>query len=247
MFSDQDVVSCCVYLDGLFPEIPVFDITVNKEVDIGIQEDDSKAEMEKQIHLYVLALKEGKYYVGASDVPKERIMSHFRRGVPPAAWTRKYEPLSVVEVIKGDVFDEDKITKKYMHSHGIDNVRGGSYIQMCLSEEQRVSLEKEFITIDNRCFHCHQKGHFASKCPTKQKRERDDEVKHRWLPCQRCGFPSHTEKQCYAKFDVDGYSIDPSSDDEDCLEEGRRSLGEALGDEEEEEEDEHTSSLSESY
>ena len=36
MFSDQDVVSCCAYLDGLFPEIPVFDITVNKEVDIVV-------------------------------------------------------------------------------------------------------------------------------------------------------------------------------------------------------------------
>lgn len=108
-----------------------------------------------------------------------------------------------------------------------------------LSEEQRVSLEKEFITIDNRCFHCHAKGHFASKCPIKQKGERDEEVKRRWLPCQRCGFPSHTEKQCYAKFDVDGYSIDPSSDDEDCLEEEEEA--------EEEEEDEHTSSLSESH
>lgn len=129
MFLDQDVMSCCEYLDGLFPEIPVFDTNKHK-VDTG-EEDDCIRQMEqpRETHLYVLALKEGKYYIGASDVPKERIMSHFR-GVTPAAWTRKYEPLSVIEVIKGDVFDEDKITKKYMHSHGIDNVRGGSYIQM---------------------------------------------------------------------------------------------------------------------
>lgn len=238
MFSDQDVMSCCEYLDGLFPEIPVFDTNRHKEVGIKEEDDYSRMEEPREIYLYVLALKEGKYYVGASDVPKERIMSHFTGG---SAWTRKYEPSSVVEVIRGDVFDEDKITKKYMHSHGIDNVRGGSYIQMCLSEEQRVSLEKEFITIDSRCFHCHQKGHFVSKCPTKQKKEKNEEVKHRWLPCQRCGFPSHTEKQCYAKFDVDGYSIDPSSDDEDCLEE------EEEEEEEAEEEDEHTSSLSESH
>ena len=66
MFSDQDVVSCCEYLDGLFPEIPVFDINVNKEVDMGVQEDDNESGMEQQQHPYVLALKEGKYYIGVS-------------------------------------------------------------------------------------------------------------------------------------------------------------------------------------
>ena len=214
-FLDHDVMSCCEYLDGLFPEIPVFDNNTNNKAHIEewmvLDEEKMEQQQPRETYVYVLALKEGKYYIGASDIPKERIMSHFGKKSRDdgAVWTRKYEPLNVIEVIRGDAFDEDKITKRYMHSHGIDNVRGGSYIQMCLSHEQRASLEKEFMTADKV-------GHFVSK------------MKHRWLPCQRCGFPSHIEKQCYAKFDVDGYSIDPSSE------------------EEEEEDEEHTSSLSSS-
>lgn len=200
-FLDHDVISCCEYLDGLFPEIAVFDINMNNKVRVEewmTLNEEMEKEQPRETYVYVLALKEGKYYIGASDIPKERIMSHFRRKRDDAVWTRKYEPLSVVEFIRGDAFDEDKITKRYMHSHGIDNVRGGSYIQMCLSHEQRASLEKEFMTVDNLCFKLEKKK------------------KHRWLPCKRCGFHSHTEKQCYANFDADGYSIDPSSEEEEC-------------------------------
>ena len=75
-------------------------------------------------NIYVLRLAEGKFYIGKSGLPENRILDHF--SLCGSVWTRKYNPVEVVEIMKGDNFDEDKITKKYMSTHGIDNVRGGS-------------------------------------------------------------------------------------------------------------------------
>lgn len=184
----------------------------------------------KPTHIYVLALENDKYYVGISDVHQSRIMSHFTNN--GSAWTRKYRPEGVIKVIKGDVFDEDKVTKQFMHQYGVDNVRGGSYCQMILSSDQRNTLEKEFKTIDNRCFHCGKNGHFTNKCPLKKKKdgkdvkknEKKNEKKEKRNPlptCDRCGRFGHKIEQCYVKFDVDNYSIESmwSSEEEEEEEE----------------------------
>ena len=63
-------------------------------------------------NIYVLMLEKGKYYVGKSNVPESRILNHFKNN--GSAWTSLHKPIRVVEVEKGDIFDEDKITKQYM-------------------------------------------------------------------------------------------------------------------------------------
>ena len=40
--------------------------------------------------IYVIALTEGKYYVGRSDLPEERIMAHFSGD--GSIWTKTYTP-----------------------------------------------------------------------------------------------------------------------------------------------------------
>lgn len=47
------------------------------------------------------------------------------------------------EIITDDIMDVDKIVKKYMLTHGIDKVRGGSYKNEVLEEWQIKSLEHE--------------------------------------------------------------------------------------------------------
>jgi hypothetical protein len=54
-----------------------------------------------------------------------------------------------------------------MLEHGIDNVRGGSYSNVNLTEQQRDSLTKELRTAQNACFKCGRKGHFAKDCYAK--------------------------------------------------------------------------------
>ena len=46
---------------------------------------------------------------------------------------------------------EDNLVKEYMSKYGIDNVRGGSYVTMDLSDEERRYLQDE---LDNAACSC---------------------------------------------------------------------------------------------
>ena len=39
-------------------------------------------------------------------------------------------------------YDEDKYTLKYMNKYGINNVRGGSFCELYLSEENQKNIKK---------------------------------------------------------------------------------------------------------
>lgn len=85
------------------------------------------------LYIYILQLESGKYYIGKTTNPDFRLESHFDS--TGSAWTLKYKPLQLLELFVGDDFDEDKYTLKYMSKYGIPNVRGGSFCQITLSEE----------------------------------------------------------------------------------------------------------------
>jgi predicted GIY-YIG superfamily endonuclease len=78
-------------------------------------------------HIYILRLEEGKYYIGKSENPIKRYEAHLAG--TGSSWTKKYPPIELINVIENSsAFDEDKYTKEYMATYGIDNVRGGSYV-----------------------------------------------------------------------------------------------------------------------
>lgn len=87
------------------------------------------------MQIYTLELEDGKWYVGKSDDAVKRYQQH--KGGDGSAWTKLHKPVRIYEIIVGDDFDEDKITKKLMAEHGIDNVRGGSYIKPTLTLGQK--------------------------------------------------------------------------------------------------------------
>lgn len=71
--------------------------------------------------VYVLQLESAKYYVGyKTDVEQEK---------DDNKWTKKYKPLRIIATIPTSTHI-DNIVKEYMYMYGIDNVRGGSYMEL---------------------------------------------------------------------------------------------------------------------
>lgn len=123
------------------------------------------------VFIYILQLEEGKYYVGKTSNPEFRIEKHFN--LNGSAWTKKYKPLSLLEIIPDcDEYDEDKYTLKYMEKHGINNVRGGTFCQIKLSENNINILHQMINTINNKCYICGKQDHFANECKKKFTKKR---------------------------------------------------------------------------
>jgi predicted GIY-YIG superfamily endonuclease len=114
--------------------------------------------------VYVLLCEQNRYYIGKTYRPLQlRVKEHFNG--TGSEWTKRYKPIKIVEqIMNADEFDEDKYTKKYMKQYGIENVRGGSYTQVCLSEYSRLALERELCSASDLCFRCNRSSHFAKDC-----------------------------------------------------------------------------------
>lgn len=119
------------------------------------------------VFIYVLECQQGKYYVGKTNTPNFRLDTHFISG--GSAWTKKYKPVGIIELKPDcDDFDEDKYTIKYMKDKGIDNVRGGSFCSIVLSDENIVTLKKMIDGSSNKCYKCGDAGHYANRCNKKK-------------------------------------------------------------------------------
>lgn len=152
--------------------------------------------------IYVLRLQNSKWYVGKTTDVYQRYSSHLSG--EGSMWTSLHHPLRIEEVFVGDDFDEDKTTKKYMKEYGIDNVRGGSYVTMMLSFEQRKLLNNEINMASDWCLKCGNSGHFVKECPYNlpSKESLPQPVKRPVKSkCERCGWSSHTLDKCFAKTD----------------------------------------------
>ena len=76
-------------------------------------------------------------------------------------WTKKYKPIKVLELINNcDIYDENKLTLKYMNTYGINNVRSASYVSEYLSFDEIYNLKK---VINDKCFCCGGE-HFSQNC-----------------------------------------------------------------------------------
>ena len=84
--------------------------------------------------IYVLALENDKYYVGKTCNLARRLDEHYNGD--GAAWTKLYKPVKCLAThVSSSKFDESVVTKEWMLTKGINNVRGGDSTN---PHEQRV-------------------------------------------------------------------------------------------------------------
>jgi predicted GIY-YIG superfamily endonuclease len=82
--------------------------------------------------IYTLELEHGKYYVGRTTAPSERILKHFQE--EGSEWTKLHKPIRVLSQVIGDENDEKKYTAIAIEKYGIDNVRTSSYCKIDLPQ-----------------------------------------------------------------------------------------------------------------
>lgn len=133
--------------------------------------------------IYVLLLENDKYYIGKTKNINFRLDNHFNS--IGSSWTLKYKPLKIVEKIDNcEDFDEDKYTLKYMNKYGINNVRGGSFCQLVLSDSTYKTLTKMLNNNNDKCFYCGSLDHFVKDCDKKSKRAiKHVQVNNKTLTC----------------------------------------------------------------
>lgn len=147
-------------------------------------------------HIYILQLEHDKYYVGRTNNLEFRLNDHFQNN--GSVWTKKYKPLSIVEIINNcDNYDEDKYTIKYMEKFGINNVRGGSFCEIILNEQNIEMLTKFIRNANDKCYICGMSDHFANNCAS-AKKENNLILKN---PDEKCDcvtsyFSPHRRKKC---------------------------------------------------
>jgi len=156
----------------------------------------------KMTNIYVLRLEGGRYYIGKSEDVLNRYQQHINGN--GSAWTKLYTPVALEKTIENvSPFEEDKVTKEYMSKYGIDKVRGGSYVEVELSDFHREALKMEIWGAKDLCTQCGRAGHFVKNCYAKtdvsgnaiEYEEEEDEEEDEW-ECEYCDRTFTTEFGC---------------------------------------------------
>ena len=127
-------------------------------------------------YIYVIKQEGDRYYIGVTNNIERRYNDHMTgKG---SIWTRRYKPISIERSeIKRYKYEEDIMTLEYMNKYGIERVRGGSFCQMVLTEEEKKVIEKMIKNEENKCFKCNKSGHYVKECKEEVKEEVKEESK----------------------------------------------------------------------
>ena len=133
----------------------------------------------KKHHVYVLELEQNKVYVGSTCSLHRRLQEHRDadwRGLG-AGFTKFYRPrfthVGDVTTISCKTAEKARcveLTKtiQLMAKRGVENVRGGPYCQITLSDQTKAEIQRLIDHVKNRCFNCHASDHKRKECPIRE-------------------------------------------------------------------------------
>ena len=112
--------------------------------------------------IYVLQLKENKFYVGKTETPDKRLNCH--KSGNGSAWTKKYKPIKTIELFEGDKYDEDvdtpreiELTNQNVISLPLKNARKvfeKNYLQSQINRfDGNISKTASFIGMERSALH----------------------------------------------------------------------------------------------
>jgi len=167
------------------------------------------------VYIYCLALEKDKYYIGKTNNPQFRVQDHFSNN--GTSWTKKYRPIHLIEIIKDcDNYDEDKYTLQYMEKYGINNVRGGSFCEIVLTNSNITTIQQIIKGANDKCYICGNRDHFAKECKNINKQTKNfvnTEKMNEKCTCPTSYISSHRRSKCalnkfMAMFDDEYENID---------------------------------------
>ena len=105
------------------------------------------------LNIFLLKLENNKFYVNLSyDI----IINN---------WLIKHKVINVIKIIpECDNYHLDIYTIMYMSEYGINNVRGGRFINIKLNNIDLIFINKFINNIINKCYICGDTNHLADKC-----------------------------------------------------------------------------------
>jgi|Laugresbdmm110sn_2_1035109.scaffolds.fasta_scaffold00918_3 2-iminoacetate synthase ThiH len=97
------------------------------------------------ITLYFIGLEDNKMFLYTSyEKPDDEIMEDCSKLYE---YARIYKPRNIVfRIPEVDLFDIDKFVKMFMQMFGVDDTRGGSYVDVILPDFQQKALDIELFT-----------------------------------------------------------------------------------------------------
>ncbi len=117
-------------------------------------------------HVYVLRLEGGKYYVGQSKNKQRRIDAH--KDGKGADFTKTYRVIDDETPMTSPMKElntwEEIETLKQMHKHGIDNVRGSTWCNIVLTDNDKMNIKNRMSTALNLCYKCNSNQHQWKDC-----------------------------------------------------------------------------------
>lgn len=105
------------------------------------------------MNIYVLKLECDKYYIGKTDRYNINLFldTIIKEEWSRIEWLKLYKPKYIIKTyINKDFFYDEIIMYRYMKKYGIENVRGGIYTDVILSQQIKDFINKKITEMNTK-------------------------------------------------------------------------------------------------